>query len=204
MAEPAYTRLPVDERRRQLIDAGSRLFGEHSFEEISMAQIARAAGVSKALLYHYFPSKTELYKAAVEEYATELARLIEPDGEGPPIEQFARGLERYLNWIENNSHTWTKLMQSAASLPEARDLAQSFRTTTLNSILTHLSGEHTPPPVLRNAVQGWLGYTDAAILDWATHNDLSRQQLADLLTSAFASALLAAQHTDPALNLKLG
>lgn len=84
MSEPAYTRLQVDQRRGQLIAAGAALFAEHAFEEISMRQIAEAAGISKPLLYHYFPSKIELFKAAVAEQATELQVLIEPSGEGTP------------------------------------------------------------------------------------------------------------------------
>ncbi|MCA1690460.1 MAG: TetR/AcrR family transcriptional regulator, partial [Actinobacteria bacterium] len=63
MARPAYTRLQIDERRRQLLDAGAALFAERAYEEISMREIAGAAGVSKALLYHYFPSKTDLFTA---------------------------------------------------------------------------------------------------------------------------------------------
>ena len=74
VAEPAYTRLQVDERRRQLIDAGSRAFGEHAYEDLSMREIAETAGVSKALLYHYFPSKIDLFKAAVDEKAQEIRR----------------------------------------------------------------------------------------------------------------------------------
>ena len=62
---PSYKRLQVDERRRQLLDAGARLFQEQAYEEISMRDIAHAAGVSKPLIYHYFSSKTELFKAAV-------------------------------------------------------------------------------------------------------------------------------------------
>src|SRR5580692_3021900 len=68
---PAYTRLQVDERRRQLLDAGAALFAQHAYEEISMRQIAAAAGVSKPLLYHYFPSKNELFMAAVTEASSE-------------------------------------------------------------------------------------------------------------------------------------
>src|ERR1700758_3137570 len=119
--EPAYTRLSLDERRRQLLDAGAALFAEHAYEEISMRDIARAAGVSKPLLYHYFPSKIDLFKAAVAEKAAERAQLIEPGGEGAPLEQLSSSLDAYLAWIEANARTWSKLVQSAASLPEARE-----------------------------------------------------------------------------------
>src|SRR6185503_5290765 len=63
----AYTRLPVDERRAQLLELSTRLFAAHSFAELSMARIAREAGISKALLYHYFPSKQDLFLATLAE-----------------------------------------------------------------------------------------------------------------------------------------
>ena len=82
MARSSYKRLQVDQRRQELLDAGAALFAERSYEEISMRDIAQAAGVSKPLLYHYFPSKTELFKAAVAENAAELQATIEPQGGG--------------------------------------------------------------------------------------------------------------------------
>jgi len=203
MAGPAFTRLQVDDRRRLLIDAGSALFARHAFEEISMRQIAEAAGVSKALLYHYFPNKIELFKAAVQEYAGELQRITEPDAQGTPIEQLSESLDGYLAWIERNAETWAKLMQSAASLPEARAAVAGFRAATLENILLRLTGERSPRPALRTALQGWLGYIDAAILDWVHNQDLTREQLRDLLIAAFGAALLAAQQTDPRIQLRV-
>ncbi len=203
MAEPAYTRLQVDERRRQLLDAGADLFAKHSFEEISMRQIASAAGVSKPLLYHYFPSKIELFKAAVAEKADELKQLIEPSGEGSPVEQLARSLDAYLGWIEDNAQTWAKLMQSAATLPEAGELVEGFRERTMELVLAELSAGRKPRPALRNAIRGWLGYLDAAILDWAQERDIARAKLRDQLMAVFAGALLAAQQADPRIQLRL-
>jgi AcrR family transcriptional regulator len=201
MAEPAFTRLQVDERRRQLIDAGTALFAQHAFEEISMRQIAEAAGVSKALLYHYFPNKSGLFNAAVQEYAGELQRVIEPNGHGAPLEQLSESLDGYLAWIERNAETWAKLMQSATALPEARDAVAGFREATLENMLVRLTGKRSPRPALRTALQGWLGYIDAAILDWVHHRDLTREQLRELLIAAFGAALLAAQQTDPKIQL---
>ena len=204
MPEPAYTRLNVDERRRQLLAAGSRLFAEHSFEELTMRQIAEAAGISKPLLYHYFPSKTELFKAAVAEHAVELQQLLEPtDPDTPPFEQLVHSLDSYLAWIEANERTWTKLMRSAATLPEAGEAIDAFRTRTLEQLVNALTGSPTPPPALRTALNGWLGYVDAAILDWVEHKDLSRDQLRDLIVAAFGAAILAARQTDPTITLTM-
>jgi AcrR family transcriptional regulator len=204
VSQPAYTRLGVDERHRQLLDAGTELFAEHAYEEISMRQIAAAAGVSKALLYHYFPSKLDLFKAAVAEAADTLSRLIEPSGAGTPLEQLTASLDAYLGWIEANARTWRKLMQSAATLPQARELVEGFRSRTLQRAVSELTGAEQAPPALRTALQGWLGYLDAAILDWTAYLDLPRETVRDLLVAAFGAALFAAQQADPKLELRLG
>ena len=81
MREPAYTRLDVDTRRRRLVEQGADLFARYSYDELSMASIARSAGVSKALLYHYFPSKQAYFSATLEQGAAELAEVVDP---GPP------------------------------------------------------------------------------------------------------------------------
>jgi AcrR family transcriptional regulator len=84
VAQPAYTRLQVDERRRQLLELGTELFARHSFGELSMARIAREAGISKALLYHYFPSKQDYFVATLQQAAEEVRRRPEPDPDLPP------------------------------------------------------------------------------------------------------------------------
>ncbi len=201
--EPAYTRLPVDERRAQILEAANRLFAEHAFEELSMRELAEAAGISKPLLYHYFPSKTELFKAAVSEHAAVLQSLIEPTGEGTPLEQLSASLDAYLAWIADHSRTWEKLIQSAATLPEAREFVEGFRTRTMEEILARLTGKRRPAPALRIALSGWLAYVDAAILEWIHGSRLSRAQLRDLLVTVFGAGLYAAQQADPRISLTL-
>ena len=94
MREPAYNRLDVDTRRRRLLERGADLFARHSYDQLSMAGIARAAGVSKALLYHYFPSKQAYFGAVLAEGAAELVGVV--DADAPPAEQ----LDAFLGWIE--------------------------------------------------------------------------------------------------------
>src|SRR5215217_5054678 len=99
---PAYQRLDVDERRRRLLELGAELFARHSYAELSMAAIAREAGISKALLYHYFPSKQAYFVATLQAQAGELALLVAVDPELPPAEQLMRALDAFLGWVEDN------------------------------------------------------------------------------------------------------
>jgi hypothetical protein len=141
---------------------------------------------------------------AVTEAASELQRLIQPAGGGTPVEQLTASLDAYLAWIEDNGRTWSKLMQSAAVLPEAHQLVEGFRVGTMELVLAELTGKRKPRPALRTAIRGWLGYMDAAILDWTQARDLPREKLRDLLLAAFVAALFAAQQADPKIKLKLG
>jgi AcrR family transcriptional regulator len=199
--KPAYTRLSLDERRSQIIEAGAELFTDHSYDDITMAQLAKAAGVSKPLLYHYFSSKIELFKAAVAEHADELARLLAARSGDTPADQLTNALDAYLEWIEQHERTWTKLIETTTTLPEARQLVEEFRERTLVELARGLTGNPQPSAALRTALRGWLGYVDAAILDWTAHHDLSRMQLRDLLLAAFGGAVLAAQQADPSITL---
>ncbi|MFE7338899.1 MULTISPECIES: TetR/AcrR family transcriptional regulator, partial [Streptomyces] len=72
-------RMGVDERRQQLIGVALDLFSRRSPEDVSIDEIAAAAGISRPLVYHYFPGKQSLYEAALRRAADELAaRFLEP------------------------------------------------------------------------------------------------------------------------------
>jgi AcrR family transcriptional regulator len=190
MGTPAYTRLENDERRRRLLELGTRLFTEHAYDEISMARIAREAGISKALLYHYFPSKQDYFMATLAGGAEELRARVEPDPALPPAEALASALDAYLAWIEDNSEAYAKLFRSAAGVAEVRDLVEAVRVGTADRILVGLGA--TDNPRARIAVHGWLWFMDGACLDWIAHGDLARAELHGLLLGTLAGALLAA------------
>src|ERR671918_1538671 len=92
---PAYQRLGVDERRRRLLELGADLFTRHSYAELSMSAIAREAGISKALLYHYFPSKQAYFVATLQQQAGELSRRVAVDPDLPPAEALAGSLDAF-------------------------------------------------------------------------------------------------------------
>jgi AcrR family transcriptional regulator len=192
MARPAYTRLHVDERRRQLLELGARLFATHSYAELSMAKIAREAGISKALLYHYFPSKQDFFVATLQQGAEEIARRTEPDPDLPPFEAIAGSLDAFLGWIEENETAYRKLMESVGNVPEVKALIDEIRDRTSARILEGVTGGAAPSPKLRAVTRAWLWFIDGVILDWLEHRDLSRAEVRDLLLSSLGGSLSAA------------
>ena len=197
MRQPAYTRLDVDERRRRLLELGTDLFARFSYDELSMAKIAREAGISKALLYHYFPSKQAYFAATLEQAATELAETVQPKEDLPPVEQLSESLDAYLAWVEAHADAYAKLITSVGAVPEVRELVERVRDETADRILAGLApdGPGPPSPALRVAVRGWLWFMDGAVLDWLQHRDMDRQRLHGLLLGALLGCVTASGET---------
>lgn len=189
---PAYRRLDVDARRAQLVALGERLFTSAAYSELSMARIAKEAGISKALLYHYFPSKQAFFEATLQAAAEDLVARTQPDPSLPPAEQLERSLDAYLAWIGEHSEAYAKLMITAGEVPEIRAMVEDVRGATAQRLLAGVVGEGTPvPPGARTAVRGWLWFMDGACLDWIEHDDLTRDELRGLLVGTLAGALMA-------------
>lgn len=192
MPRRSFTRLPVEERRRQLLELGAELFARHAYDELSMAKVARAAGISKPLLYHYFPRKQDYFVATLAQAAEQVRELTEPPPDAPPAEALAHSLDAFLEWVERHELAYRKLLESAGSVPEVRALVEGVRTATAARILDGLGAGAPPPPRLRIAAHAWLWFVDGAIADWLARRDLARAELRDLLLGSLAGALGAA------------
>ncbi|MET0683689.1 MAG: TetR/AcrR family transcriptional regulator [Solirubrobacteraceae bacterium] len=189
---PAYRRLDVDERRRRLLEQGAELFSRHAYADLSMAAIAREAGISKALLYHYFPSKQAFFVATLEQQAAELAAHVDDvDPALPPPAQLAAALDAFLGWVEEHAEGYGKLLVGAATHPEVRELVEGVRQQTAERILAGIAPDPAPPAV-RAAVHGWLWFMDGVLADWLEYRDLDRDALRGLLLGTLLGAVTAA------------
>jgi AcrR family transcriptional regulator len=191
VSRPSYRRLDVDERRRQLLERGAELFTSHPYEELSMSKIAAEVGISKALLYHYFPSMQAYFEETLSAWAEQLRERTEPDPDLPPVEQLKGSLDAFLARVEENEVAYKNLMQSAAGVAEIRALIEEVRLKTAQRILESLFAQE-PPPKARAAVSGWLWFMDGACLDWIEHRDIEREELCNLLLGVLMGALVAA------------
>jgi len=191
MGAPSYRRLDVDERRRQLLERGAELFTSHPYDELTMNRIAAEAGISKALLYHYFPSKQAFFEETLSSWAEELRRRTEPDPELPPLEQLRSSLDAFLGLIEENATAYRNLMASATGAPTIRDLVDDVRRSSAERVLEGLFHKGAPAKA-RIAVNGLLWFMDGACLNWIEHRDIGREELRDLLLGVLMGSLLAA------------
>jgi AcrR family transcriptional regulator len=187
------TYLPRDERRAQLLAVGLRLFSTTPYESVAIDDIAREAGISKGLLYHYFGGKRELYVGVIEYAAAELLTAIVPDPTRPGVENARRGLEAYLRFVSARADAYLALIGADK---EVQAVLESTRQIFATQVLV-AAGMDPAVPALRVAARAWLGAVEAASIDWLKHRDVEEADLVDLLSASLYVHLVAGARKAP-------
>jgi AcrR family transcriptional regulator len=194
------SRLSTDARRAQLLSSGVELLGHRPYDEVSIEEIAQAAGVSKGLLYHYFPTKQDFVLAALERGQEELAELTAPDQSLPPADQLGASLDRFLDFVEEHAVAYTAIFRSRGGSDVAVQAAlEAGRQQRMDAVLDALAVWEGAPqttrrtPALETAVQGWFFFVEGAVLRWLEQRDIEREQLSELLRLALLGSLQAAE-----------
>lgn len=183
LAVKAFERLDAAARRAQLLDLGVRLFSERPYDDFSMDDVAEMAGVSKGLIYHYFPTKRAFYMEALRAAVAEMTRLTEPAPGQSAEEALHSGLDAYLVYVQEHALAYRAILRGGiGSDPDVAAIADGFREVVYTRILA-FSGVEDPPPALRIALRGWIGLVEAASLEWGTNDELGREDLIELLTA---------------------
>ncbi|MQS38781.1 TetR/AcrR family transcriptional regulator [Streptomyces katsurahamanus] len=167
-AARAYRRLSVEERRTQLLAAALRLFAHQPPEDVSLDDVAEAAGVSRPLVYRYFPGgKQQLYETALRSAADELERCFNEPPSGPPTERLARVLDRYLAFVDGHDAGFSALLRGGSVAVTSRTTAivDGVRRAAADEILAHL-GPAPHGARLRMLVRTWIAAVEAASLIW--------------------------------------
>jgi AcrR family transcriptional regulator len=180
-------RLSTEERREQLLSVGARLFSESPYDDVWIEQVAEIAGVSRGLLYHYFPTKRDFFAAVVERESARMLRMSQPVPGVPVREQLAAGLDAYLEYVQAHAHGYRAFHRAdAAGDQTVRRVYQRALAAQERQILAALAADPEFGPLtqarpdLPLAVRGWLAFTTAVCLEWLRGSDLSREQVRDL------------------------
>ena len=201
MAAARRSRLSTDVRREQLVALGIEIFSDRPFDEVSIDDIAAAAGISKGLLYHYFPSKRDFYVAVVRHSADEMQAVTETDPDLAPLERLSTGLDKYLEYVDTHARGYSTVLRAGiGSDREVAAIVEDVRSAMVTRILDDIPGGDPSPGVriaVRVAVRGWVGFVEAASLDWLEHGGIGRADLREMLVAALGGAVSAAAGADP-------
>jgi AcrR family transcriptional regulator len=182
-------RLEPQQRREQLLDVGAAMFAEKPYEDVFVEDIAARAQVSRALLYHYYPSKRDLYIAIFKRASNRLLARTHPDPQLPLAEQLANGLEAHIQYFAD--HPFEAITLNRGALSDDPTI-QAIVTEELNVVgqrLIHkLVTEGRPRDVTEIAVEGWLAFVRAACVKWVQSQKISRADLTETCLRAFECA----------------
>ena len=185
-------RLELEERREELLSAAFELFVARGYEAVGIDDVAKAAGASKGLVYHYFPTKKDLYRAAVERGAELLLVRTLPDPGLPPLERLAQGLDAYFQYVDEHEAAYAALMGSAVGIdPEIAKIVERTRQVIADRLIEGMPfGE--PGPEVRAALRGWIGFVEALALHWIATRNPSRASLVAMALDVLQHAIVAA------------
>ncbi|GAA3758596.1 TetR/AcrR family transcriptional regulator [Streptomyces tremellae] len=192
-------RMGVEERKRQLTGVALELLGRHAPDDVSLDDIATAAGISRPLVYHYFPGKQSLYEAALRRAADDLVRRFEEPLTGPFGARLLRATGRFFDFVDEHGPGFAALMRGGASpagdAAAGRGVVDGVRRAAYDEVLRHLGVAEEPPPRLRIVVRSWVSLAETTALTWLEDRAVPRAELELQLVHDFAAlAAVSAAH----------
>ena len=165
-------RLSPEDRRAELLALGVEVFGKRPYDEVRIDEIAERAGVSRALMYHYFPDKRAFFAAVVKDQAERLydATINLPPAGMTFFEEIRVGVLAYMAYQkENPESAWAAYVGLGRTDPVLLGIDDEQKNRQLEQFMTRIAefmsaipGAKLEPDVerdLRVILQGWLAFT---------------------------------------------
>ncbi|MET8687246.1 TetR/AcrR family transcriptional regulator [Streptomyces sp. NPDC004732] len=196
---PPRRRLTPADRRAHLLAVGAGLFAAAPYDDVLMEDVAKEAGVSRALLYRHFPSKHALFAAVYQEASDRLLAATRFDPEATLVEQLTQGLDAHLDYFIANRHAVLAANRVLAGDP----VIQTIMTDELDALRSRLLGvlplaDERLYDAVSAALKAWLVFVQVLCVDWLTRETCTRTELRDTCIGAAVGALRPLLPTDPA------
>jgi AcrR family transcriptional regulator len=186
--EPVRSRLSADQRREQLTEIGLELLTDRPIHELPLDEVAERAGISRTLLFHYFPTKSDFYAAVVQRAGQRLlAARSDHSVSGGPQERVRTLIDGYLRLVAKNREVYVRLVRGAAGGDPAVSATIDDLRTSLIPVWVRAAGWSTATaddPVVALLIRGWLVGLEEVALAWDPAQ-VSREDLTDSLVSSF-------------------
>src|SRR5919201_2150593 len=142
----APRRLPPAERREQLIDAALTVAARDGYERLAFEAVAKRAGVTRNLVYHYFPGgRQELVEAAAHRAGDLLLSDWATDPETPLAERLASNLNRMMDHAAEPTDAWLLYRQTRGLVdPRLVEISSRYRDRVISNIALNQLGNPKP------------------------------------------------------------
>lgn len=184
--DPVRRRLSADQRRRQLVAIGLAKIVEKPIQDLPMDEIAAEAGISRGLLFHYFPTKTDFYLACIAAAGRRMLRTTAPDEDLPGGEQVEQVTRLMVEQIERRRDFYLALVHGhAVADPRASEVMDSVRDGSTARVVRALD----VPARQRDVVRAWWAYAEDRALTWSAVPTGERPVSLDQLVEECVAAL---------------
>jgi AcrR family transcriptional regulator len=173
-------RLDPGARRAQLVGVGLALMKQMPFDEVTADIVARAGGVSKGLVFHYFPTTRDLQVAILTAASDELLADLDVGAGLPPDERLRVGLDAFVRFIEQQPASYQAVVRRAGSDERLLAVFEDTRSAVVGIVAGTL-GLSELPAGLRMAIRGWIAMVEECVLHWLDERPVAREELVEFL-----------------------
>ncbi len=181
-SRPGHPRLrrTAGDRRAQLVQIGLELLPTTPVQELTIDEVARRAGISRSLLFHYFANKREYYTAVTRAAADLLWDHLLPALGTPPEERVGGMLDRYVGWVETFPESHLAFVRGAGGGdPWVSEVYEETRGRLVDVALAAL--ELPDDARRRQLVLAWFAFTEDLVGSWVQEPTMTREELLKLL-----------------------
>lgn len=177
---PRRLRRTASDRRAQLVQIGLELLPTTPVQELTIDEVARRAGISRSLLFHYFATKREYYTAVTRAAAELMLEHLLPAPAARSEDLVPGMLDRYVGWVETYRESHLAFVRGAGGGdPWVAEVYGDTRQRLVEVTLTAL--QRSDDALRRQLVMAWFAFTEDLVGSWADEPTMSRPELLALL-----------------------
>jgi AcrR family transcriptional regulator len=170
-------RLKPEDRRNELLDVGAEFFATRAYDEVRMEDIATRVGVSRALLYRYFPGKRELFAAIYRRAADRLLDVAKLDPSLPMMDTVSAGLDAHIDYFAANRLTVLTANRTLAGEPMIQTIIDDELGVLRGRMLDAAGFTGHSRDLASATVRAWLVFVREMCVEWLENQAIDRTEV---------------------------
>jgi AcrR family transcriptional regulator len=186
-------RMDATERRELILRSAMHLFERHAYNDVSLADVAKGAGIGRPLIHHYFGTKRELYVEVIRRLSVVPPTAVIEVAHGSLEERINAATDRWLTVAQRHRNLWaaTVAVEGPGADREIERILQQSDQIAVERMLEALGLAEVEAggDVLRTLILAYGGLAKAASRQWLVTQSLTRAQAHALLTKTLLTII---------------